>query len=68
MIQESLLDSLIPAAIPRAIDVIRNGCGPLVRPPLLRESFKSSLRLAILRKSFKYFPYSLYNIVHYTQT
>ena len=29
VIQESLLDSLIPAVIPRAIDVIRNSCGAL---------------------------------------
>ena len=28
-IQESPIDSLIPAVIPRAIDVIRNSCGPL---------------------------------------
>ena len=26
---ESPIDSLIPAVIPRAIDVIRNSCGPL---------------------------------------
>ena len=29
MIQESLLDSLIPAVTPKAIDVIRNSCRPL---------------------------------------
>ena len=28
-IQESPIDSLIPEVIPRAIDVIRNSCGPL---------------------------------------
>ena len=33
VIQESLLDSLIPAVIPRAINVIWNSCGPLDAKP-----------------------------------